>query len=42
MDNNIQIIHEGNQYSVYVAGTFLCRADTYEEAVNELKEEGFV
>lgn len=42
MDNNIQIVHEGNHYNVYVAGTFFCEADMYEEAVNELKEEGFV
>ena len=40
MDNNIQIIHEENHYTVYVGGSFFCNADTYEEAVRVLREEG--
>ena len=40
MENDIQIIHEGNHYNVYVGGSFYCSADTYEDAVQELKEDG--
>ena len=42
MENNIQIIHEGNHYNVYVGGSFFCSTDTYEEAVHELEEEGLI
>lgn len=42
MENNIQIVHENGRYAVYICGAFYCNADTYEEAVNELKEDGLV
>jgi hypothetical protein len=42
MENNIQIIHEGNHYTVYVGGAFYCSADTYEDAVKELEEDGLL
>jgi hypothetical protein len=42
MENDIRIEKQGDHYAVYVGGVFFCTAETYTEAVEELKREGFV
>lgn len=32
-----QIVREGNHYAVYLDGAFYCTADTYGEALDEIK-----
>lgn len=42
MEREIKIALEHGHYVAYVDGVFFCTADTYIEAVQELKREGAV
>ena len=39
MNANYEIIHDRDPYVVYCDGKFFCSADTFNEAVREIRKE---
>lgn len=42
MERKIDIVRDRDHYVVRIDGEFFCTADTHQEAVRELQEEGYL